>query len=78
MPTVLTHKGYRFFFYSNDHSPIHMHIEKGGKTAKYYLEPLELARSSGFNSQELREIRNFISENVESLKFKWNDFFDNN
>ncbi len=55
-----------------------MHIEKGGKTAKYYLEPLELARSSEFNSQELREIRNFISENVESLKFKWNDFFDNN
>ena len=28
MPTILISKGYRFFFYINDHTPPHIHIEK--------------------------------------------------
>lgn len=28
MPTILLTKGYRFFFYINDHTPQHIHIEK--------------------------------------------------
>ncbi|MGB0788697.1 MAG: DUF4160 domain-containing protein [Marinirhabdus sp.] len=27
MPTVLRLRGYRFFFYSNEHLPIHVHVE---------------------------------------------------
>lgn len=37
MPTVTIIKGYRLFFYSNDHEPLHIHIEKDNKTAKYNL-----------------------------------------
>lgn len=40
MPTILFVNGYRFF--SNDHEPKHVHIEKDGKTAKFNLEPVEL------------------------------------
>lgn len=29
MPTILTTNGFRFFFYSNEHLPIHIHVEKG-------------------------------------------------
>jgi len=29
MPTVFTQDGYRFFFYSNDHTPIHVHVQYG-------------------------------------------------
>ena len=28
MPTVFTEGGYRFFFYSNEHRPIHVHVRK--------------------------------------------------
>ncbi len=34
MPTVLRKDGYRFFFYSNEHLPIHIHIEKDNKNGK--------------------------------------------
>ena len=29
MPTVLRVDGFRFFFFSNEHTPEHIHIEKG-------------------------------------------------
>jgi hypothetical protein len=53
MPTILLKNGYRFFFYSNDHLPIHIHIEKDDKTAKFEIENLELIRSRKFNASEL-------------------------
>ena len=35
MPTVFNLFGYRFWFYGNDHTPIHIHVQKGGAVAKY-------------------------------------------
>lgn len=36
MPTYFLFNGMRFFFYSNDHEPIHIHVTKakGGREAK--------------------------------------------
>ncbi|WP_366938384.1 DUF4160 domain-containing protein [Algoriphagus sp.] len=28
MPTVYSENGFRFFFYSYDHLPVHIHVEK--------------------------------------------------
>jgi hypothetical protein len=78
MPTVYREKGYRFFFYSNEHLPIHIHIEKENKTAKYDLIPIvDLVKSNGFNSSELKEIRTIIENNTELLILKWNEYFNN-
>lgn len=77
MPTILRQSGYRFFFYSNDHLPVHIHIEKDNNTAKFVLEPLELVQSRGFNASELREIRKLVEENVILFKNKWNEYFNN-
>jgi len=77
MPTVIEHKGYRFFFYINDHPPVHIHIEKDNKTAKFNLEPLSLVRSRKFNASEIKEIHNFIKNNLEFLKQKWDAYFNN-
>jgi hypothetical protein len=39
MPTVLYIKGWRFFFYSNEgNEPIHIHVQKGEKECKYWLD----------------------------------------
>lgn len=76
MLTILRQEGYRFFFYSNNHLPVHIHIEKNNNTAKFVLEPLELIQSRGFNASELREIRKLVEENVILFKNKWNEYFN--
>ncbi len=76
MPTILRIKGFRFFFYSNDHTPIHIHVEKDNKTAKFYLNPVELERSRGFNAKEIKELRKLVNDNFELFKNKWNEYFN--
>lgn len=76
MPTLLNINGYRFFFYSNDHLPRHVHIEKAGKTAKFELAPLELLNNKGFNASELREIRILIQQNINFLIKSWDEYFN--
>jgi hypothetical protein len=77
MPTVLLIDGFRFFFYSNEHLPKHIHIEKAEKTAKFNLENVELVKSSGFSSTQLKTMRNLVEVNQELLIQKWNEFFSN-
>ena len=76
MPTVLRQKGYRFFFFSLDRAePIHIHVEKGEKYAKFWLNPISVARSRGFRDHELREIVGIIKDQVPVLEEKWHEFF---
>lgn len=77
MPTILRNKGFRFFFYTNDHSPPHIHIEKDKNTAKFSLEPVELLKSKGFNAHEINSIRKLVIEYKELFKSKWNEHFNN-
>ena len=77
MPTVLLIDGFRFFFYSNEYLPKHIHIEKAEKTAKFNLENVELVKSSGFNSTQLKTMRNLVEVNQELLIQKWDEFFSN-
>lgn len=77
MPTILISNGYRFFFYVNDHPPMHIHIEKDNKTAKFNIEPLALVRSRKFNTSEIREIRKLVENNKQLFKQKWSEYFNN-
>lgn len=57
MPTVATLGPYRIFFYSADRAePKHVHVEREDKVAKFWLDPVRLARSGGFSRKELRKI----------------------
>ena len=78
MPTIFIIFGYKFQFYSNDHTPIHVHVIKGGAKAKYNIFPVELVDNQGFKSQELKLIESIIEENVETIAQHWNMFFNNN
>lgn len=77
MPTVLRITGYRFFFYSNEHLPIHIHIEKDEKTAKFNLQPIEIIYTRRFKASEISEIRKLVVENSEFLIQQWNEYFNN-
>ena len=54
MPKVFEKEGYSFFFYSNDHTPMHIHVRRGDGEAVFVVEPeVELRESAGFNIREL-------------------------
>lgn len=54
MPAVLREGPYRFFFYASDRpEPVHVHVAWGKGVAKFWLEPVRLARSGSFGRQEL-------------------------
>lgn len=58
MPVILRVKGYRFWFYEADlDEPPHVHVGKAGMEAKYWLNPVGLARSRKFRNQEKRHNR---------------------
>lgn len=57
MPTVHREGPYRFFFYSNDRSePMHVHVERDGRVAKFWLEPVELQKRGGHREPDLSRI----------------------
>ena len=56
MPTLFILLGFRFFFWSNDHEPVHVHISKGDAEAKYNVHDLELVENFGFKKSELKMI----------------------
>ena len=78
MPTIFIIFGFKFKFYSNDHTPIHVHVEKGGAKAKYQLFPIRLIDNYGFKNGELKLIESIIEENVETISEQWNNYFNNN
>lgn len=54
MPTIFEQDGYRFFFYSNDHEPVHVHVRRGGGEAVFSVEDeVALRESSGLKVKEL-------------------------
>ena len=72
MPTVLRVKGYRFFFFVADgYEPPHIHVAKEDRIAKFWLDPIEVARNDGFRKPELQEIACIVRENLAVLNEAW-------
>jgi len=77
MPTVLKIQNLRFYFYANDHEPIHVHIKGGGAMAKVILDPtIEIVESSGFSPKDKREIKKICRIYQSYLIDQWEVFFD--
>ncbi len=76
MPTVLRHGPYRFYFYSHETTePPHIHVDRDNLSAKFWLQPISLARNFGFSAKELREIESIILENQSKLLEAWHGYF---
>ena len=77
MPTVEKVGPYRFFFYSNEGTePIHVHVQREGRLAKFWLEPVALAGTSGFTGQELRKIEKLVVAKRDKFVEAWHEYFD--
>jgi hypothetical protein len=78
MPTIMSIGPYRFFFSSSDGSePPHIHVEFEGKVAKFWLDPVELAKTGRVPNHELRRIERLVIEHQAELVEAWNVYFSN-
>jgi len=76
MPRVARIGAYRFFFYSNEgDEPPHIHVQRERFLAKFWLESVGIASSSGFAAHELRRIEAIIGEHQPTFLEAWHGFF---
>ena len=73
MPKVFEEDGYRFFFYSNEHRPLHIHARYGEGEAVFAMEPtIELRESYGLKVHELSKAEKHKELNIQ----KWHEHLD--
>ncbi|MBL0128697.1 MAG: DUF4160 domain-containing protein [Flavobacteriales bacterium] len=77
MPTILVIEGFVFFFYSSEgNEPPHIHVEKAGAKAKWWLIPEpRVALAVGFKKGELRRMKELIHEHKDTFIASWSKYF---
>lgn len=76
MPTLFIIFGIRFYFFANDHMPIHVHLQNADGEAKFQVSPkIVLIENKGLKNKDLKLAESIIEENKEIIIQKWNEFF---
>jgi hypothetical protein len=52
-----------------------VHVDRDRASAKFWLQPVSLARNLGFGAHELRAIEKLIAESSSELLKAWNEYF---
>ena len=77
MPTIFEKDGYKFFFYSNEHDPVHVHVRHGGGEAVFEVEThVEFRESQNMKMLELRKALKLVRENRDLILEKWYEYHD--
>ena len=56
-------------------SPPHVHVDRERFSAKFWLQPVSLARNLGFSAVELRKIMNMLEGHQSELLEAWHGYF---
>jgi hypothetical protein len=64
---------YKFFFYQADvdSEPPHVHVNKSGSEAKFWLDPIKVEHEGRFGKGDLRDIERIIEDNHDFLLDAW-------
>ena len=74
MPKVFDKDGFSFFFYSNEHRPIHIHVRKGGGEAVFNVEgEVVLRESVGLKTRELKDAEDLAAEHRRLIIEAWHE-----
>ena len=66
---------YRLFFTSNDlDEPPHIHVERDGMVAKFWLSPIRLSKSARFPAHELAKMERIVREDYSAIMEAWHEF----
>jgi Domain of unknown function (DUF4160) len=85
MPKIYEYLNIAFFFYSNEHEPIHVHAAKSGNESifeiiieNHKLKEIKLRKVRGKNHLEINDLKNakiFVNSYSQKIVEKWIDFF---
>lgn len=76
MPTILRRGPYRVYFYSHEpNEPPHVHIDRDDYSAKFWLNPIGLARNHGFSAKEVKRLYELVREEQQQLLEVWYGYF---
>ncbi|MFA7569703.1 MAG: DUF4160 domain-containing protein [Sulfurimonadaceae bacterium] len=76
MPTVLRVDGFRFFFFSDEHLPLHIHVEKGDGYMRVELETFKITKRYKISKNDEKKILIIIQQHQEKLIGAWNEYFN--
>ena len=76
MPELLRIFGLRFFFYSNDHLPLHVHVRNADGEARFTIEPVACIENNGLKNKDLYLAESIIEENKQIFLNRWIEFFN--
>lgn len=76
MPTLLYIFGLRFFFYSEEHLPIHIHVQNADGRAKINVLTGEVMDNKGIKPKDLRQSAEIVRQYKEDIIKAWNEYFD--
>lgn len=77
MPTLLNIFGLRFYFYLDEHLPIHVHISNGGQKAKIALEPeVGIIYNHGLKEKEIKKALDTCRTYKDNFIKEWHKRFD--
>ena len=75
MPELLRIFGLRFFFYSNDHTPPHVHVRNSDGEARFSINPVMLIENRGLKTKDVFLAEAIIEENKDIFLNRWTEFF---
>ncbi len=76
MPTLLFIFGLRFYFYSEEHLPIHIHVQNGDGKAKIDVETCMVLENRGIKPKDLKRATDAVLLYKEEIINAWNEYFD--
>lgn len=76
MPTVLRVDGFRFFFFSDEHLPLHIHVENGDGYMRVELETFKVTDKYKLSKSDEKKILSIIKEHQQKLIGAWDEYFN--
>jgi len=76
MPELFRLFGIRFFFFTNEHLPIHIHIENADGDAKFEIYPVKLVQNNGIRNKDLKLAESIIEEDEDLIRKRWEEYFN--
>lgn len=77
MPEILRLFGMKFFFYSREHEPIHVHVKNAEGKAKFEIteDSVKLVYNHGLKNKDIRAAEMVLEENHDLAIEKWMEYF---
>lgn len=85
MPDIYRYFGFTFYFYSNEHDPIHVHVERDNHESVFELivdngqmTEIRIRAVKGkepLNSRDEKTAKEFVEQYSQNIIRKWINFF---